>query len=185
VTAAAHRTRQPRAERERQVLAAARALFAERGYGAVTMDDVAAAVGVTKPLLYVYFGNKERLYLACMEPAAEELREAVTGAVAEAEAALRRWTGDYEQAVALAADLEPACARQQRQVLAQAYDKLGRQAELISLLSPPRTVNELVQLVSLLIDQKRFDEAEHHITQPCRVGRWRARKRTPFSDTYR
>jgi AcrR family transcriptional regulator len=80
----AQRTRLPRAEREQQVLAAARALFAERGFGAVTMDDVAAAVGVTKPLLYIYFGNKERLYLACMEPAAEELREAVASAVAGA-----------------------------------------------------------------------------------------------------
>jgi AcrR family transcriptional regulator len=79
------RTRLPRAEREQQMLAAARALFADRGYGAVTMDDVAAAVGVTKPLLYTYFGNKERLYLACMEPAAQGLQDAVAGAVAEAE----------------------------------------------------------------------------------------------------
>jgi AcrR family transcriptional regulator len=79
------RTRLPRAEREQQMLSAARALFAERGYGAVTMDDVAAAVGVTKPLLYTYFGNKERLYLACMEPAANDLREAVARAVAESE----------------------------------------------------------------------------------------------------
>jgi AcrR family transcriptional regulator len=84
VTPMAERTRLPRAEREQQVLAAARALFAERGFGAVTMDDVAAAVGVTKPLLYIYFGNKERLYLACMEPAAEGLREAVASAVSEA-----------------------------------------------------------------------------------------------------
>jgi AcrR family transcriptional regulator len=84
VTGTAQRTRLPRAEREQQVLAAARALFAERGYGAVTMDDVAAAVGVTKPLLYTYFGNKERLYLECMEPAARDLRDAVEGAVAEA-----------------------------------------------------------------------------------------------------
>jgi AcrR family transcriptional regulator len=85
VTPTGERTRLPRAERERQVLAAARALFAERGYGEVTMDDVAAAVGVTKPLLYIYFGNKERLYLACMEPAARELRDTVASAVAGAE----------------------------------------------------------------------------------------------------
>jgi AcrR family transcriptional regulator len=85
VTGIAPRTRLPRAERERQVLEAARALFAERGYGAVTMGGVAAAVGVTKPLLYTYFGNKERLYLACMEPAARDLRDAVAGAVAEAD----------------------------------------------------------------------------------------------------
>ena len=63
------RSRLPRAERERQMLETAHALFAERGYAAVTMDEVAAAVGVTKPLLYTYFGNKDRLYLACMRPA--------------------------------------------------------------------------------------------------------------------
>lgn len=77
-------SRLPRAERERQTLAAARALFAAHGYAEVTMDAVAAAVGVTKPLLYTYFGNKEQLYLACMEPAAEALVETVAAAVAPA-----------------------------------------------------------------------------------------------------
>jgi AcrR family transcriptional regulator len=66
-----------------QTLGEAHALFAERGYAAVTMDDVAAAVGVTKPLLYHYFGNKERLYLACLEPAGDALVETVVGAVTE------------------------------------------------------------------------------------------------------
>jgi AcrR family transcriptional regulator len=47
----------------------------------VTMDEVAARVGVTKPLLYAYFGNKERLYLACMEPAGEALVATVADAV--------------------------------------------------------------------------------------------------------
>lgn len=75
------RSRLPRAERERQALEAAHALFAERGYARVTMDDVADAVGVTKPLLYRYFGNKERLYLACMEPAGELLTRTVVDAV--------------------------------------------------------------------------------------------------------
>lgn len=77
----AYRPRLPRAERERQALEAAHALFAERGYAGVTMDDVADAVGVTKPLLYKYFGNKERLYLACMEPAGDLLIRTVLDAV--------------------------------------------------------------------------------------------------------
>jgi AcrR family transcriptional regulator len=81
----AQRTRLPRAEREQQMLDVARGLFAERGYAAVKMDHVAAAVGVTKPLLYAYFGNKEGLYLACMEPAAQALQETVASAVARAE----------------------------------------------------------------------------------------------------
>jgi AcrR family transcriptional regulator len=79
--AAPSRTRLPRAERERQMLATAHALFAERGYAAVTMDEVAAAVGVTKPLLYTYFGNKDRLYLACMRPAGDALLETVVAAI--------------------------------------------------------------------------------------------------------
>jgi AcrR family transcriptional regulator len=78
------RTRLPRAERERQMLETAHALFAERGYAEVTMDEVAAAVGVTKPLLYNYFGNKERLYAACMAPAAEALADAIVAALRSA-----------------------------------------------------------------------------------------------------
>jgi AcrR family transcriptional regulator len=67
------------------MLETAHALFADRGYADVTMDEVASAVGVTKPLLYNYFGNKERLYLACMQPAGEALTGAIVAAVQEAE----------------------------------------------------------------------------------------------------
>lgn len=84
------RTRLSRAERMEQTLAVAHELFARRGFAAVTMDEVAAAVGVTKPLLYNYFGNKERLYVACMERAGEALfgmiSEAVRGAPNPSEA---------------------------------------------------------------------------------------------------
>ena len=66
------------------MLATAHALFAERGYAAVTMDEVAAEVGVTKPLLYTYFGNKDRLYLACMRPAGDALMQTVLEAVVTA-----------------------------------------------------------------------------------------------------
>jgi len=66
-----------------QTVAAAHGLFAERGYAAVTMDGVAAAVGVTKPLLYNYFGNKEQLYLACLERAGDGLVTTVVEAVGQ------------------------------------------------------------------------------------------------------
>jgi AcrR family transcriptional regulator len=76
--------RLPRPEREQQILDVAHAQFARHGYGAVTMDGVAAAVGVTKPLLYNYFGNKERLYLACLGRTGDALVEALTTAFAQA-----------------------------------------------------------------------------------------------------
>jgi AcrR family transcriptional regulator len=65
-----------------QTLGAAHELFAERGFADVTMDEIAAAVGVTKPLLYNYFGNKERLYIACMERAGDSLIRTVGAAIA-------------------------------------------------------------------------------------------------------
>ena len=46
------------------------------------MDEVAAEVGVTKPLLYNYFGNKEGLYAACMERAGDALSATIAAAVA-------------------------------------------------------------------------------------------------------
>jgi AcrR family transcriptional regulator len=66
-----------------QTLGAAHALFAERGYAAVTMEEIAAAIGVTKPLLYNYFGNKERLYIACMERGGDALIATIAEAVRE------------------------------------------------------------------------------------------------------
>jgi AcrR family transcriptional regulator len=65
-----------------QTLRVAHGLFAERGYADVTMDEIAGAVGVTKPLLYNYFGNKERLYIACMEQAGDSLTATVGEAIA-------------------------------------------------------------------------------------------------------
>jgi AcrR family transcriptional regulator len=64
-----------------QTLGVAHQLFAERGYAEVTMDEIATEVGVTKPLLYNYFGNKERLYIACMEEAGDSLTETVGAAI--------------------------------------------------------------------------------------------------------
>jgi AcrR family transcriptional regulator len=72
-----------RGERVEQTLEVAHRLFAERGYAEVTMDEIAAEVGVTKPLLYNYFGNKERLYIACMEQAGDSLIRTVGESIAE------------------------------------------------------------------------------------------------------
>ena len=65
----------PRAQREAQILRVAEQVFAERGYQATTMEDVADRVGVTKPLIYDYFGSKEGLLSACIVRARTELHE--------------------------------------------------------------------------------------------------------------
>jgi TetR/AcrR family transcriptional regulator len=46
-----------------RLLSAATELFSRKGYSATTIREIVAAAGVTKPVLYYYFGNKEGIYL--------------------------------------------------------------------------------------------------------------------------
>ena len=70
----------PRAQREEQILRIAEEVFAERGFQATTMEDIAERVGVTKPLIYEYFGSKEGLLSACITRARTQLRVATEAA---------------------------------------------------------------------------------------------------------
>jgi AcrR family transcriptional regulator len=63
----------PRLVREAQILDVAGRVFAARGYHGASMDEIAAQGDVTKPLIYAYFGSKERLYVAYIERAGQEL----------------------------------------------------------------------------------------------------------------
>lgn len=61
-------------ERRRQLLAAALTLFAHQPPGEISLDDVAEAAGVSRPLVYRYFpGGKPQLYEAALRSAADEL----------------------------------------------------------------------------------------------------------------
>jgi AcrR family transcriptional regulator len=61
-------TRQlPRLERREAILDAAATAFAHAGYAATSMEDIAAASGVTKLILYRHFDSKEALYRAVLE----------------------------------------------------------------------------------------------------------------------
>ncbi|MFD8390788.1 TetR/AcrR family transcriptional regulator [Streptomyces sp. NPDC059680] len=73
----------PRAARERQVLAAATEEFGRHGYEATTVAAIATRVGVTKPLLHQYFGSKQDLYLACLNPVGDRLLGALRGVMAQ------------------------------------------------------------------------------------------------------
>ena len=75
--------RMSRAEREPEMLEAAVCLFGERGYHATSMEGIAAAAGVTKPMFYAYFGSKDELYAACIEHVAVQLEQALAEAGAD------------------------------------------------------------------------------------------------------
>jgi AcrR family transcriptional regulator len=68
-------------ERRQQLLSVARRVFAERGFTATTMDDVARAAGFTKPILYQYFDSKTNLYREIVSQTAARLLSQLEAAV--------------------------------------------------------------------------------------------------------
>lgn len=69
-----------RAAKRLALLRAAARMFNAQGYHATSLDDVAASVGVTKPTIYHYLGNKEQVLLECMTIGLVELQEAAAEA---------------------------------------------------------------------------------------------------------
>ena len=72
-----------RAVKRQALLSAAVRLFNARGFHATSLDDVAASVGVTKPLVYHYLGNKDQVLLECVSFGLDQLREVAEVARAE------------------------------------------------------------------------------------------------------
>lgn len=76
-------------KRQALLLAAAR-MFNERGFHATSLDDVAASLGVTKPVIYHYLGNKDQVLFECVRIGLQELREAAEAARAQSGTGLER-----------------------------------------------------------------------------------------------
>jgi AcrR family transcriptional regulator len=55
------------AQRREQILDAANALFAQRAYDEVSVEDIASAVGVTRGLVHHYFGGRDDVYIALLK----------------------------------------------------------------------------------------------------------------------
>ncbi|MCX7624119.1 MAG: TetR/AcrR family transcriptional regulator [Thermomicrobium sp.] len=127
------------AARER-VQAAAERLFAERGYKAVTLRDIAQELGIRQASLYYHFpGGKEELYVTVTERGLqahrEGLEQAIAGAGESLEAGLRailQWLATHppvDLARMLLADF-PAISEEHRQRLTElAVDCLVRPIE--------------------------------------------------------
>jgi len=74
------KTATPTAER---ILDAAEAIFAERGYDATSLSDIAERVGIRTPSLYNHFKNKENLYIAVLERLLDPFFEMLDGFLAQ------------------------------------------------------------------------------------------------------
>jgi AcrR family transcriptional regulator len=65
--------RLPVAERRALIVEAAGRLFGERGYEGARLDEISAAAGVTKPIVYRHFDSKRDLYLALLDRHRDDL----------------------------------------------------------------------------------------------------------------
>jgi AcrR family transcriptional regulator len=72
--------------RPQEILDAALALFAEKGFAATRMDEIASAAGVTKGTIYLYYESKEQIFRALVE-------SSIGGTISDIEARIAHYAG--------------------------------------------------------------------------------------------
>lgn len=69
------------AQRRAQLIDVGRALFASKGFEAVSVEEIASAASVSKPIVYEHFGGKEGLYAVIVDREMQALTSALIGAL--------------------------------------------------------------------------------------------------------
>jgi AcrR family transcriptional regulator len=100
--------RLPAPRRRHQLLDVARELFAAGGFHATSMDDVAEAAGVTKPVLYQHFPSKRALYRELLEDVGGRLMAEITAAAAPADSGRERVQNGMAAYFRFVTDNQPA-----------------------------------------------------------------------------
>ena len=77
----ARRVRMSGSERREQIVSIARSAFAAKGYEATSIEEIAAAAGISKPVVYEHFGGKEGLYAVVVDREMRQLLGMVTGSL--------------------------------------------------------------------------------------------------------
>src|SRR6266568_3246087 len=89
-TVAKPRWRRRKNARPEEIISAALEVFADRGFAATKLEDVARRAGVTKGTIYLYFENKEALFKAL-------IRETIVQVIAQGEALAQSFTGSARE----------------------------------------------------------------------------------------
>ena len=75
------RTRMTGTERRQQLLDVGRTLFAEKGYDAASVEELAQRADVSKPVVYEHFGGKEGIYAVIVDREVQHLTTLLTAAI--------------------------------------------------------------------------------------------------------
>ena len=73
-------------QRREQLIAIGRALFASKGFEAVSVEEIAASAKVSKPIVYEHFGGKEGLYAVVVDREMRALTDALIGSLSDTDA---------------------------------------------------------------------------------------------------
>lgn len=68
-------------QRREQLIGVARSIFAEKGYDATSVEEIAKRAGVTKPIVYEHFGGKQGVYAVIVDREVQNLTGALTAAL--------------------------------------------------------------------------------------------------------
>jgi AcrR family transcriptional regulator len=185
----------PERDRRSEILDAAFERFSRYGFRNTSMDDIARAAGVSRPLIYQYFDNKETVFRDLAARLHDEARTA-------AERALREAAGSLADQIAaaliaklripvevigasehhdelldtssrIAGDIAAAAGERYQAVLATRLRAAKRSGEL----APDAAVMTTPDLLRLLTDAA-FGIAKGALADPAGPGPWQARVRT-------
>lgn len=101
-------TRLPADQRRRQLLDIACRVFADSGFHASSMDDIAGAAGVTKPVLYQHFASKRALFVEVLHDVGGQLLASLGTATAEATTGRDRVQAGFAAYFRFVTENEPA-----------------------------------------------------------------------------
>ena len=85
----APRVRMTGTQRREQLIEIGRSLFAERGYEATSVEEIAGRANVSKPVVYEHFGGKEGLYAVIVDREMSTLLQMITSSLAQNRSRIR------------------------------------------------------------------------------------------------
>ena len=160
--------------RESAILDAAHALIADRGYDAMTMDELADRVGISKPTLYQHFPSKEAIAVravllrmeGCLDyiravdrslPAAQRLRRVVAWVVNERFAHGQTAFGAAKSALVPVVRAYPEYREAYGQMVA-AVSAMVEEAKADGDISPTLCTRPIVQMVFSVVRDAEYEE---------------------------
>ena len=135
---------QIREDRKEQITAAARTVFANKGFGATVIDDIAAAANISKGLIYHYFSSKEEIFIALVQQAMEGAQSLIREALSRPDSPWNRLHWLTTEVMTRAQDDPEAYAIIVQAYTSQAVPQTVREMVVQYIMTSAQAIRELV-----------------------------------------